>query len=88
MIQATINVGGIVLNALAIEHFILRHPADSERVSEDVLTNVTVKFMFNQGKKKKGTIDLRSFLDHNDNSSSLLHELTKFPRNLRDKIRL
>lgn len=53
MIQATINVGGIVLNALAIEHFILRHPADSERVSEDVLTNVTVKFMFNQGKKKK-----------------------------------
>lgn len=53
MIQATINVGGIVLNALAIEHFILRHPADSERVSEDVLTNVTVKFMFNQEKKKK-----------------------------------
>lgn len=53
MIQATINVGGIVLNALAIEHFILRHPADSERVSEDVLTNVTVKFMFNQKKKKK-----------------------------------
>ncbi|XP_022890162.1 uncharacterized protein LOC111405488 [Olea europaea var. sylvestris] len=31
MNEATINVGGIVLNALAIEHFILRHPADSER---------------------------------------------------------
>ncbi|KAL2539938.1 hypothetical protein Adt_00916 [Abeliophyllum distichum] len=30
MNEATINVGGIVLNSLAIEHFILRHPADSE----------------------------------------------------------
>ncbi|KAM7492031.1 hypothetical protein LguiA_034952 [Lonicera macranthoides] len=27
--QAAMNVGGIVLNALAIEHFILRHPSDS-----------------------------------------------------------
>ncbi|CAI9774021.1 unnamed protein product [Fraxinus pennsylvanica] len=31
MNEATINVGGIVLNSLAIEHFILRHPAESER---------------------------------------------------------
>ncbi|KAL2555820.1 hypothetical protein Fot_00559 [Forsythia ovata] len=30
MNEATISVGGIVLNSLAIEHFILRHPADSE----------------------------------------------------------
>ncbi|WOG93932.1 hypothetical protein DCAR_0313220 [Daucus carota subsp. sativus] len=29
MNKAAINVGGIVLNALAIEHFILRHPSDS-----------------------------------------------------------
>ncbi|MCD7450739.1 hypothetical protein HAX54_008300 [Datura stramonium] len=28
--KASINVGGIVLNALAIEHFILRHPRDAE----------------------------------------------------------
>ncbi|KAF3676669.1 Calcium-dependent lipid-binding family protein isoform 1 [Capsicum annuum] len=28
--KAAINVGGIVLNALAIEHFILRHPRDIE----------------------------------------------------------
>ncbi|OIT37382.1 PREDICTED: uncharacterized protein LOC109240852 [Nicotiana attenuata] len=28
--KAAINVGGIVLNALAIEHFILRHPRDAE----------------------------------------------------------
>nr|GLL20858.1 uncharacterized protein LOC109186754 [Ipomoea trifida] len=28
--KAAINVGGIVLNALAIEHFILRHPSDTE----------------------------------------------------------
>lgn len=31
--QAAINIGGIVLNALAIEHFILRHPRDAEHVS-------------------------------------------------------
>lgn len=31
------NVGGIVLNALAIEHFILRHPCESEYVSESNL---------------------------------------------------
>ncbi|KAL7214864.1 hypothetical protein ACSBR1_027111 [Camellia fascicularis] len=30
MNKAAINVGGIVLNALAIEHFILRHPSDSK----------------------------------------------------------
>jgi len=30
--QAAINVGGIVLNALAIEHFILRHPCESKHV--------------------------------------------------------
>ncbi|CAH9121354.1 unnamed protein product [Cuscuta epithymum] len=30
MNKAAINVGGIILNALAIEHFILRHPSDSE----------------------------------------------------------
>lgn len=29
MNKAALNVGGIVLNALAIEHFILRHPCDS-----------------------------------------------------------
>lgn len=29
-----LNVGGIVLNALAIEHFILRHPCDLRNVSE------------------------------------------------------
>lgn len=28
------NVGGIVLNALAIEHFILRHPSESKQVSQ------------------------------------------------------
>ncbi|KAK6929350.1 Ternary complex factor MIP1, leucine-zipper [Dillenia turbinata] len=28
---ATVNVGGIVLNSLAIEHFILRHPNDSRQ---------------------------------------------------------
>lgn len=27
--QAALNVGGIVLNALAMEHFILRHPCES-----------------------------------------------------------
>lgn len=31
--QAAFNVGGIVLNALAIEHFILRHPCESKHVS-------------------------------------------------------
>ncbi|KAJ8765860.1 hypothetical protein K2173_020376 [Erythroxylum novogranatense] len=30
MKKASLNVGGIVLNALAIEHFILRHRSDSE----------------------------------------------------------
>ncbi|XP_038995096.1 uncharacterized protein LOC120119355 [Hibiscus syriacus] len=30
MNKAALNVGGIVLNALAIEHFILRHPCESE----------------------------------------------------------
>ncbi|PHT44480.1 hypothetical protein CQW23_13638 [Capsicum baccatum] len=30
IMHAAINVGGIVLNALAIEHFILRHPRDIE----------------------------------------------------------
>ncbi|XP_021910113.1 uncharacterized protein LOC110823922 isoform X2 [Carica papaya] len=30
MNKAAMNVGGIVLNALAIEHFILRHPCESE----------------------------------------------------------
>ncbi|VFQ99419.1 unnamed protein product [Cuscuta campestris] len=30
MVKAAINVGGIMLNALAIEHFILRHPTDIE----------------------------------------------------------
>ncbi|XP_077243883.1 ternary complex factor MIP1 leucine-zipper protein (Protein of unknown function, DUF547) isoform X2 [Tasmannia lanceolata] len=30
MNKAALNVGGIVLNALAIEHFILRHPFDSK----------------------------------------------------------
>ncbi|KAL5710775.1 hypothetical protein ACHQM5_021300 [Ranunculus cassubicifolius] len=33
MNKAALNVGGIVLNALAIEHFILRHPCDSRNVS-------------------------------------------------------
>lgn len=31
-LQAAMNVGGIVLNALAIEHFILRHPSESKHV--------------------------------------------------------
>ncbi|XP_027773267.1 uncharacterized protein LOC107022033 isoform X1 [Solanum pennellii] len=30
--KAAINIGGIVLNALAIEHFILRHPRDAEHL--------------------------------------------------------
>ncbi|XP_008233632.1 PREDICTED: uncharacterized protein LOC103332660 [Prunus mume] len=30
MNKAALNVGGIVLNALAIEHFILRHPSESK----------------------------------------------------------
>ncbi|XVF75329.1 hypothetical protein PTKIN_Ptkin13bG0179200 [Pterospermum kingtungense] len=34
MNKAALNVGGIVLNALAIEHFILRHPCESKYVSE------------------------------------------------------
>ncbi|VFQ80379.1 unnamed protein product [Cuscuta campestris] len=34
MNKAAINVGGIMLNALAIEHFILRHPTDIEYVSK------------------------------------------------------
>ncbi|CAN4101961.1 unnamed protein product [Withania somnifera] len=33
--KAAINVGGIVLNALAIEHFILRHPRDAEHGLKD-----------------------------------------------------
>jgi hypothetical protein len=32
--QAAVNVGGIVLNALAIEHFILRHPYEPQQVCE------------------------------------------------------
>lgn len=32
--QAAVTVGGIVLNALAIEHFILRHPSESIHVCE------------------------------------------------------
>ncbi|XP_065870414.1 uncharacterized protein [Euphorbia lathyris] len=35
MNKATINVGGIVLNALAIEHFILRHPCETKHGSPD-----------------------------------------------------
>ncbi|KAJ4969564.1 hypothetical protein NE237_016265 [Protea cynaroides] len=35
MNKAAVNVGGIVLNALAIEHFILRHPYDSKKGSMD-----------------------------------------------------
>ncbi|GFZ14921.1 ternary complex factor MIP1 leucine-zipper protein [Actinidia rufa] len=35
MNKAAMNVGGIVLNALAIEHFILRHPSDSKHGSTD-----------------------------------------------------
>ncbi|XP_059297944.1 uncharacterized protein LOC132050616 isoform X1 [Lycium ferocissimum] len=33
--KAAINVGGVVLNALAIEHFILRHPRDAEHGLRD-----------------------------------------------------
>ncbi|KAJ6900352.1 hypothetical protein NC652_026463 [Populus alba x Populus x berolinensis] len=33
MNKAAVNVGGIVLNALAIEHFILRHPCEPNHVS-------------------------------------------------------
>lgn len=32
--QAALNVGGIVLNALAIEHFILRYPNELKHVCE------------------------------------------------------
>ncbi|XP_043707525.1 uncharacterized protein LOC122656898 isoform X2 [Telopea speciosissima] len=35
MNKAALNVGGIILNALAIEHFILRHPYDSEKGTMD-----------------------------------------------------
>ncbi|XP_052204934.1 uncharacterized protein LOC127809841 isoform X2 [Diospyros lotus] len=35
MNKAAINVGGIVLNALAIEHFILRHPSDPKHGPTD-----------------------------------------------------
>lgn len=35
MNKAALNVGGIVLNALAIEHFILRHPYESNHGSMD-----------------------------------------------------
>ncbi|XP_076903805.1 uncharacterized protein LOC143558958 [Bidens hawaiensis] len=35
MNKAVINVGGIVVNALAIEHFILRHPSNSNHGLED-----------------------------------------------------
>ena len=35
--QAAINIGGMVLNALAIEHYILRYSSDSEYVSNVVL---------------------------------------------------
>ncbi|KAL5973328.1 hypothetical protein ACLOJK_029978 [Asimina triloba] len=38
MNKAVVNVGGIVLNALAIEHFILRHPPDLRRVSDSCLS--------------------------------------------------
>ncbi|KAK9683310.1 hypothetical protein RND81_10G131000 [Saponaria officinalis] len=33
--KAALNVGGIVLNALAIEHYLLRHPIDSEHGPTD-----------------------------------------------------
>ncbi|WCJ19628.1 hypothetical protein M5689_001912 [Euphorbia peplus] len=35
MNKATINVGGTVLNALAIEHFILRHPCETKHGAPD-----------------------------------------------------
>ncbi|CAN8317329.1 unnamed protein product [Cochlearia groenlandica] len=35
MNKASLNVGGIVLNALAIEHFVLRHPCEPEHDSLD-----------------------------------------------------
>ncbi|QCE01230.1 Ternary complex factor MIP1 [Vigna unguiculata] len=35
MNKAAMNVGGIVLNALAIEHFILRHPSESKHGAVD-----------------------------------------------------
>ncbi|PKI72373.1 uncharacterized protein LOC116193874 [Punica granatum] len=31
LLQAALNVGGIVLNALAMEHFILRHPCEGKQ---------------------------------------------------------
>ena len=34
--QAAVNVGGIVLNALAIEHFILRHPCEPQQVCDEI----------------------------------------------------
>ncbi|ESW13861.1 hypothetical protein PHAVU_008G232500 [Phaseolus vulgaris] len=34
MNKAAMNVGGIVLNALAIEHFILRHPCESKHLTK------------------------------------------------------
>ncbi|WRX11565.1 protein of unknown function DUF547 - like 4 [Theobroma cacao] len=41
LIQAALNVGGIVLNALAIEHFVLRHPCESKYVIAD--SHITYK---------------------------------------------
>ncbi|WZY90759.1 hypothetical protein YC2023_047494 [Brassica napus] len=35
IMHASLNVGGIVLNALAIEHFVLRHPCEPEHDSLD-----------------------------------------------------
>ncbi|PRQ59215.1 putative ternary complex factor MIP1, leucine-zipper [Rosa chinensis] len=40
MNKAALNVGGIVLNALAIEHFILRHPSETKQVSETISTQI------------------------------------------------
>lgn len=41
--KAAVNVGGIVLNALAIEHFILRHPWESNQVCE--VNNLTSSYL-------------------------------------------
>ncbi|KAE9615052.1 putative ternary complex factor MIP1, leucine-zipper [Lupinus albus] len=37
MNKAAMNIGGIVLNALAIEHFILRHPCETKHVCDTYL---------------------------------------------------
>ena len=45
VLQAALNVGGVVLNALAIEHFILRHQNETKYVSATCLVVYTSKLL-------------------------------------------